>query len=235
MKVLIKFWFVFLWSALISISSIGQTRTDDFGNWMMYFGVNKLSDKWSIHSEIQWRHHTVEPNIEQLLIRSGFNYHFNNSNMLTTGYAYISSHPFDKDSISRLSAEHRIWQQFITKNNLWRIFFEHRYRLEQRWVDINPDLTHRARYRIMASIALNKPNIESGTFFIGLYDEVFLNIKRNGVFDRNRLYGALGYQFSGSTSAQIGVMNQAVNGFNKYYLQLGLFFNPKLYKEEKEG
>lgn len=209
-----------------------QNRTDDFGNWMMYFGTNKLSDKWSIHSEIQWRNHTVKPNLEQLLVRGGINYHFNSKNSLTTGYGYISSHPYDKEPVSRLSTEHRVWEQFITKNSLSRIFFEHRYRLEQRWVDGN--FKNRARYRIMVNVPLNKPEIEPKAVFVGVYDEVFLNIQRSGVFDRNRLYGAIGYQFCPTTSVQLGALNQAVDGFNKYYLQVAVFFNPILLKETSE-
>lgn len=212
-----------------------QNRTDDFGNWMMYFGANKVSEKWSIHTEIQWRNHTVEPNIEQLLTRVGMNYHFDKNNSLTAGYGYITNHPFDKEVTSHLSTEHRIWQQFITKNSLWRLFFEHRYRLEQRWISNSNEVRHRARYRLMVSIPLNNPTIEANTFFIGIYDEPFINIQRNGTFDRNRLYGAIGYQFNSTTNIQIGVMNQALEGFNKYHLQVGLTFNPKLYKEDNGG
>lgn len=226
---------IFFFSSVCVLSAfqgIAQNRTNDLGNWLMYFGTNKLSDKWSIHSEIQWRNHMVQPNIEQLLIRGGLNYYFDANNSLTAGYSYISSHPYNKDEVSRLSTEHRIWQQFITKNSLWRIFFEHRYRLEQRWVD--GDFRSRGRYRIMASIPLNKPKLEPNAVFVGVYDEVFLNIQSTGVFDRNRLYGAIGYQFCNSTSVQVGLLNQAVDGFNKYYLQFAVFFNPKFYKEKEE-
>lgn len=87
----------------------------------------------------------------------------------------------------------------------------------------------------MVSVPLNNKTMGPKTLFIGVYDEPFINIQRNGVFDRNRLYGAIGYQFNSSTNLQIGVMNQAVEGFNKYHLQIGLTFNPKLYREESTG
>ena len=39
---------------------------NDKGNWIMYFGTNKISEKLSIHSEAQYRNHTISPtNIEQ--------------------------------------------------------------------------------------------------------------------------------------------------------------------------
>lgn len=230
-----KHLFLSLFLVTIATVSVSQNRTNDFGNWIMYNGANKVSEKWSIHTEIQWRSHTIEPNIEQLLTRIGMNYHFDKNNSLTAGYGYITNHPYDKEVTSHLSTEHRIWQQFITKNSLWRLFFEHRYRLEQRWISNSYSIKHRARYRIMINIPLNKATIGPQTFFVTIYDEPFINIQRNRVFDRNRLYGALGYQFNSSTNLQIGVMNQALEGFNKYHFQMGLVFNPELYKEKEEN
>lgn len=41
---------------------IGFSQEDKTGNWLMYFGTNKISDKFSIHSEVQYRNHTLTPN-----------------------------------------------------------------------------------------------------------------------------------------------------------------------------
>lgn len=201
-----------------------QTGQEKLGNWMMYFGMNKLNEKWSIHTEAQWRNHTVKPKIEQLLLRTGVNYHLSKNFMLTGGYGYISTHPFNKEVTDILSTEHRIWQQFIIKNKLSRIFFEHRYRYEQRWV--NSDFRQRARYRLMLSVPLNKEVIEKGSFLFAVYDEVFLNLERGNAFDRNRLYAALGYQAASTTQIQIGFLNQTIPAFGKNYLQFAVLFNP---------
>ena len=190
----------------------------------MYFGTNRLSDDWSIHSEVQYRNHTVAPvNIEQLLLRTGINRHLNPNAILTLGYGYIASYDFESEQKPPESTEHRIFQQFILINRLDRIKFEHRYRLEQRWV--NGDYRDRIRYRLMLFIPINNPKIEPGTWFVGLYDELFMNTK-DVFFDRNRLYGALGYQFSKTTQAQVGYLRQRVNAFGKNYLQFAVVFNP---------
>jgi hypothetical protein len=115
-------------------------------------------------------------------------------------------------------------------NKLGRVKFEHRYRIEQRWV--NDEYRNRLRYRLMIFLPLNKPKIEKGTLFIGIYDEIFVNTEKV-FFDRNRLYGALGYQFHKTASLQLGMMRQQVNSFGKNYLQFALVFNPNFRKKEK--
>ncbi len=79
----------------------------------------------------------------------------------------------------------------------------------------------------MLFIPLNEPKIEKGTLFLGLYDEIFINTKEP-YFDRNRLYGALGYQVNKSTSIQVGMMHQQLTNYGKWYLQFALIFNPDL-------
>ncbi len=212
---------------LLPVSILAQQ--DETGNWLMYFGTNKLSDKFSLHTEIQYRNHTLTPNnTEQLLLRTGLNYHFSDKAFVTAGYAYIPSYVYESEQKGPETEEHRIWQQFILTNKISRVKFEHRYRIEQRWV--NQDYKNRFRYRLMLFIPLNKPKIETGTLFLGLYDEIFINTKEN-FFDRNRLYGAFGYQFNINVSMQAGMMHQQVNGFGKWYMQFALIFNTDLRKK----
>lgn len=210
-------------------SSSLSAQQDEFGNWLMYFGTNRLSDDFSIHTEVQYRNHTLAPvNIEQLLLRTGLNYHIADNAILTAGYGYIASHDFESEQTEPESKEHRLFQQFILTNKLGRLKFEHRYRLEQRWV--NEDYRNRLRYRLMVFLPINKPTIEKGTLFLGVYDEIFVNTK-NTFFDRNRLYAALGYQFNKTTQVQVGYLRQRVNDFGKNYLQVGVVYNPDFRKK----
>ncbi len=225
-----KYYFLSLILGLSVLSNPLFAQENDFGNWLMYFGTNKVADDWSIHSEIQYRNHTLAPvNIEQLLLRTGVNYHLSKSAILTLGYGYIASHDFDSAPKEPESVESRIFQQLILTNKVGRIKFEHRYRIEQRWV--NSDYKNRVRYRLMAFIPINKPTITTGTVFLGIYDEIFMNTKQT-FFDRNRLYFALGYQFSKTTQVQVGYLRQRVNDFGKDYLQVGVVFNPDFRKKD---
>ncbi|MDA0196982.1 MAG: DUF2490 domain-containing protein [Bacteroidetes bacterium] len=222
------FWIILM---VLALSLPLAAQNDDTGNWIMYFGLNRVSNKFSIHSEVQYRNHTLSPsNIEQLLLRTGLNYHFTDKAFLSTGYAYIANHQFESEQTKPESREHRIWQQFILTNNIGRVKFEHRYRIEQRWAD--NDYRGRFRYRLMLFVPFNKPKIEKGTVFLGLYDEIFVNPKQV-FFDRNRLYGALGYQVDKTVGVQMGMLYQQVNDNSKWYFQLALLFNPDFRKTEK--
>ncbi|GGX24402.1 DUF2490 domain-containing protein [Aquimarina muelleri] len=211
----------------VSVLAFGQ---DETGNWLMYFGTNKINEKFSIHTEIQYRNHTIAPiNIDQLLLRTGLNYHFDKNAFATVGYAYISNHLYDSDRKSPEVEEHRIWQQFITTNNLWRLKFEHRYRIEERFIE--NEFNTRFRYRLMVFLPINKPKIEEGTLFLGVYDEIFINGKEE-LFDRNRLYGGLGYQFSENLNLQAGILYQRLRNTGKTFLQFGVVFNTDFRKKE---
>lgn len=205
---------------LIPISILAQ---DETGNWLMYFGANKVSDKFSIHTELQYRNHTIAPvNIEQLLIRTGLNYHFANNAFATVGYAHIGNHVYESDRTSPETEEHRIWQQFISTNLLGRVKFEHRYRLEERFIE--DDFKTRFRYRLMLFIPINKPKIEKGVLFAGIYNEIFINGEEE-FFDRNRLYGGLGYQVSKNINLQAGLLYQRLRFNGKAFLQFGIVYN----------
>ena len=211
---------------LLFWGSMFLSAQNDTGNWLMYFGTNKISENFSIHSESQYRNHTISPtNIEQLLLRTGLNYHFKPNTLATFGYAHIGNYVYESEQKSPEVEEHRIWQQFLTTNTIGRVKFEHRYRVEERFIE--DEFKMRFRYRLMVFFPLNKQKIETGTFYLGIYDELFINDKRS-FFDRNRLYGGLGYQYASNIHFQVGLLRQEVQTTAKTFLQFGLIYNTNL-------
>ena len=217
---------------LLVWGSILLHAQNDTGNWLMYFGTNKINEKFSLHTEAQYRNHTISPtNIEQLLLRTGLNYHFKPNTSATLGYAHIGNYVYESEPKSPEVEEHRIWQQFLTTNTIGRVKFEHRYRLEERFVD--DDFKMRFRYRLMLFIPVNKPKMETGAFFFGLYNEIFINGEEE-LFDRNRLYGGIGYQLNKNVNLQTGMLYQRLRTTGKGYLQFAVVFNTDLRKKQKE-
>lgn len=212
-----------------------NTGENTWGAWYMYFGTNKVSEKWSIHSEAQFRFYETFSNFNQLLLRTGANFHINPNAIATLGYGYIDTDPsFEEIGLAGESfagnsiIEHRIFEQFILKNVVGKFAFEHRYRLEQRFIN-NKDLSltdtqHRARYRLQVTLPL------SDTFFLNFYDEVFLNLQDN-VFGQNRLYGAIGFHASKNASVQFGYLKNHFNQINFDRVQIGVVFNTDLRKK----
>ena len=169
------------------------------------------------------------------MLRVEVNYLINNNYSETIGYAYVPNFAFDKENLKGVQvSENRMWQQFLMKNNLGRVNFDHRYRLEQRWLQgTNGDkYLNRIRYLLRATIPLNKKTIEKHTVFLTFYDELFIHFLSTP-FDRNRLYGAIGYQFLPNSNIQLGYLAQTVNTTTKHYLQTAIFYNINLRRKEK--
>lgn len=199
---------------------------ENLGSWIMFFGNSKLSENYSLHTEAQLRLYEPLSNFNQLLLRVGLNYHINNKSMLSLGYGYIPTASFDLEQFQASSIEHRVWEQFILTNNIGRLFFEHRYRVEQRWISAASKNIYldRLRYRLLLNIPINNAGLIDNTLFLSFYDEIFLNVTE-APFDQNRLYAALGYKFNKALSVQTGYLRHRLGALNLDRLQLGVFFN----------
>lgn len=199
-------------------------QSSDFGNWLIYFGDKKINNKWNWHHEVQYRNFNFIGDTEQLLLRTGLGYNLSeNNNNIHLGYAFIYSEPYIGNTEEKTSfSEHRIYQQFITRQAFGRFSIQHRYRFEQRFFE--DDFRLRLRYFLAFNIALNSKHIADKTLYLSAYNELFVNSEQT-FFDRNRLYGGLGYRFSKNIRAEIGVMNQTTNSVSRNQLNVITFVN----------
>ena len=152
-------------------------------------------------------------------------YHLENSATLTAGYAYVKTWPYDNLNDTS-SDENRLWEQLVLKNNLGFVYFEHRYRLEQRWVQkVEINYSNRIRYRLLLTAPFTNDGIIPGTLFGIIYDEIFLNLGEPETFDQNRLYFAFGYQFSVLGQVQVGYLFQTQPRETLERLQFAFVYN----------
>lgn len=215
-------------------SAFSQESTlPDLGNWTMFFGQIRFHDKWSIHAEAQHREYGIISEPEQILLRGGINYHLGPNAVATAGYGRITNYPFDNEVFQEPSiSENRGWQQILLKNSFGRYFFEHRYRLEQRWIESNNSKRYldRMRYMVRVSIPISSKKIEKNSLFLSFYDEVFIHLTSTP-FDRNRLYGAIAYQIAPNANVQLGYLAQTANNNTKSYLQTAVNYTIDLRKK----
>lgn len=205
---------------LASILTFAQKN--DLGAWYMYFGNNKISKKLNWHNEIQYRNFDAIGDLEQLLIRTGIGYDLteNNNNVLL-GYGFILSQPYVNGE-KRENVEHRIFQQFIIKQKFGRFNLQHRYRLEERFLE--DDFRMRFRYMLGLNIPITQKEMLPKTLYASVYNEIFLHFN-SPVFDRNRVYGALGYVINKNMRIEAGYMNQLQENRNRGQIQIGFYNN----------
>ncbi|AZA57168.1 MULTISPECIES: DUF2490 domain-containing protein [Chryseobacterium] len=206
---------------MFGISSLNAQNTD-LGAWYMYFGNNKISKKFNLHNEIQYRNFDAGGDLEQLLIRTGIGYDLTeNNNNILLGYGFILSQPYLNGEKAE-NIEHRIFQQYITKQKFGRFNIQHRYRLEERILE--DDFRMRFRYFLGFNIPINNKELVPKTFYASAYNEIFLHLD-SPVFDRNRVYGALGYVINKNMRIEAGYMNQIQENKNRGQIQVGFYNN----------
>ena len=123
------------------------------------------------------------------------------NNNILLGYGFIDSRNkvIETNEILKVN-EHRIYQQFISKQAIGKIKIQHRYRFEQRFIE--DDFKLRYRYFLSLKIPLLKTNKK---YYFSAYNEIFINATGENTFDRNRIYGGLGYQLNSNIKLRIGL------------------------------
>ena len=191
---------------LIPESGNAQLNNDKLGAWYMYFiNANFNNSQCGFQGDVQYRNWNIGGDLEQLLISGAYG-----KNNLTT-------------------KESRIYQDVMFPVQLGsRIYANHRFRFEQRFVE-NQNFRIRYRYKVGINVPLNKTRMERKTIYLAFYDELFINGQQNigngnhvEIFDRNRLYMAIGYFIQNGVQVRLGVMNQTTNSWKKNQLQVSL-------------
>jgi hypothetical protein len=210
-------------------SSLAQIDESQLGAWYMYFfDARSESSQFGVQGDLQYRNWDVLGDLEQLLLRGGVTWRpASNDVMFTLGYANITTGEFGSgDSTSN---ENRTYQEALLPQKIGsRVYLRHRFRYEQRWVD-GQDFRTRFRYAIFMNVPINGDDLGKGAWYLSFYNEIFINGERdigNGrtveLFDRNRLYAAIGYSLSDRLKLQTGFMHQYTNNWDKTQFQLSL-------------
>ena len=205
---------------LSNIVSI-KGQENEVGNWFIYIGNKELNNSLNWHHEIQHRNYNLFGELEQLLLRTGLGFDVNANNNILLGYGFIDSRNIigQTDQILKVN-EHRVYQQFISKQAIGKLKIQHRYRFEQRFVE--DEFKLRYRYFLSLKIPFLKTNEK---YYISTYNELFINANGDKTFDRNRIYGGLGYSLNSNIKFELGYMNQIFKSSSRDQLNIICFFN----------
>ena len=209
---------------IICFCNLSYSQKSETGNWFIYFGNQKINPKWNWHNEVQYRSYDFIADTNQLLLRTGIGYNLTeDNNNLLLGYGFINTQKYIPNSDEKIDTnEHRIYQQFITKQKLGRVIVQHRYRIEERFLP--NDFQMRFRYFLGINIPINKKTLEKNAIYLSSYNELFINAE-SPLFDRNRLYGAIGYMIHKNIKIEAGFMAQTLEISNRNQFQIAIFNN----------
>jgi hypothetical protein len=216
---------VFLFTLLIN-SYIVFSQEKSMGNWLVYFGNQKLSSKWNIQSDFQYRIKQIEEQKGQTIIRAGLGYNLSNNNHnVLLGLAYVNTQ-FDEEIVAKTAVEEkRVYQQYLYKQQIHDYFITHRVRLEERFFASEFGL--RSRYFISLQKSLNGKSLNKKSIYASFINETFIDLKKSN-FDRNRLYAGLGYAINDFVRVETGYMIQAQKNSTRGQIQFSVYNNLSL-------
>lgn len=214
---------------LISLPAFSQLNEDQLGAWYMYFWNTTIQESnIGFQGDVQYRNWNLGGDLEQLLLRGGLTYNPENTAVkFTLGYGYIRTGEFGTGK--SFSVESRIYQEALLPQKVGsRFLLTHRFRYEQRFVE-GQDFRTRYRYNLFLNVPLNQTSLKKGAIYLALYNELFINGQREigggrtvEIFDRNRLYGAVGYAVSDAMRVQLGMMEQTTDNWSKRQIQVSI-------------
>jgi len=228
-------------TVLVCVGSIffctkASAQTQGLGTWNIANFRYSFNNKWSLWTELQTRSNKLYNQFFYHEIKGGFQYNLTDAASLLMGIGqYATYSPGGNFKKPVITHEFRFWQQITLTNNISRLKLEHRYRIEQRW--LTQGYRNRFRYRLSSLLPIGSATLKPHVFYLTAYDEVFLTNKKPH-FERNRLYGGAGYQFSKTITLQCGIAIQysyRANGTSvtDHFLQTLLLIHFKQ-KEKKE-
>ncbi|WP_163444529.1 DUF2490 domain-containing protein [Flavobacterium columnare] len=187
----------------------------------------KFNKKWYVYGELQARSIVDLTTVDYYEVKGGSGYNINSSNQAFLGLGRYAN--YREKSIS--NEELRFWLQYTYAKTIGRVKFENRMRGEKRLfhnpiTDINTN-TERYRNRINIIVPINNKKVDTNTFFVNTYDELFLG-PDNPVIKRNRMYIGGGYQLSKDFGVSLGYLFQRDFGLktntNLHFIFCGLNF-----------
>jgi hypothetical protein len=237
----ITLWILLVGSATSVLGQIRRTELNSVG-WFNYFGTIRLTDKFSAHTEFQWRRDEIIQSRKQELTRVGINYQAAPNVQLRAGYAFIETAAYGGiplEFFGRSFSEHRTYQMATISQSVGSMQLSHRYMLEQRFIGrySNPilqqedqfPLSHRVRYMVRAQKSLGK-----NAPYIAAYNETMVQFGENvgeNIFDQNRFALLVGHTFSPTLRIEGGYLNQTLQlgrevlGSNYFQMNHGVIVN----------
>jgi hypothetical protein len=227
-----KCFLLLVYAFLISFQAVGQATSAQAKKQnnnalkysFAYFGHYKLSPKWGIHTDVQFRMDEKLNSAFQSVYRLGLIRYLKPDLGVIAGYAQLHTHA---EAFEDYYLEHRIWQQlYYLQRKKWHSLM-YRFRLEQRFVEklkLTDDgevvtdhysYGNRLRFYNRTIFDLTKNLEAENVLYLVVQDEVFLGINapeiNRHIFDQNRFVCGIGVYKNKHTRLEIDYINFFLN------------------------
>jgi len=218
-----------LFLLLFKVPAVAQNnRINTFHTigWYNYLGTYRLTDRFSLHAEYQWRRSDLITNWQQSLLRVGVNHLIKPHVLLRFGYAWAETYPYGDipiNVVGKTFTEHRLFEMLQLTQQEGRFDFVHRFMLEQRWIgrfrsaaaakEDEYVYANRMRYMFRTVYRLKPDPTKFPVPYVAFYDEILIGFGKNvnvNIFDQNRLGCLFGMRLNKNWSLEGGYFHQIV-------------------------
>ncbi|MDT0554681.1 DUF2490 domain-containing protein [Patiriisocius hiemis] len=228
MKITKSILFIFLITLITKNSFAQNDPSDEFGAWYIFATNNKITDKFSIQAQTQFRYFELTSEIQQFKIRTSGTLRIMPGLRVAVGYAYFRNDFSYQSTTPAAFDEHRIVEDILFDHNIGKVKVFQRARLENRFIVRNGDTDFRNWYRHEAKLVY--PINEEWS--IDLYDEIWLNIGDEPTFAQNWLGTGVSYKISEAFKARLGYQRIHLDGPDFDRLIVGLTLTNDFRKKE---
>jgi len=220
---------IILTTIFISAYTTCDAQEDQsFGNWNAILIKGKISPQWSLYGEGHIRSSNYDLKYDYFEIKSSIGYRVTQNFMVLVGTGFFNTdEPGGFFRTPARQKEFRTWLELNLKQTFTRFYFEHRCRLEQRFLTNN--YKNRFKYRLGLLLPVNKAELIGGSIYLAVNDEFFIPQYGVTVVEKNRLYLGMGYKMNPTASFQIGCVNDTDYKLSGHvvinYLQLMLIYD----------
>ncbi|MDB5190504.1 MAG: hypothetical protein JWQ96_67 [Segetibacter sp.] len=216
---------------VLFLASAVKSQTPGLGTWNVANIKGDFNKHWNFFTELQLRSQKFYDDHFYHELKGAIGYKLEKNANLLVGAGQYVTYQYDGSFKSPVRThEFRVWQQLNLNSEFGKVKIEQRYRAEQRY--FKSGYRNRFRTRINATLPIAKTK-----FYLNAFEEIFLT-NTKPFFERNRLYGGVGYKFTDVFSLQLGYTNQYdynqnINPYTKNFFQASFLFDLNRYTKSR--
>ena len=213
---------------LLNIYSLTEAQTNHhLGDWNVLILKGKISPRFSLIGEGHVRNESYNLKYDYFEIKGGISYAISRNFIGLIGSGIYQTYEtgafFQPPAIEKVF---RTWEELYFKQVYNRFNFDHRLKIEQRF--ISETYQNRLKYRFGVNLPVNKPQLLQGSLYVAFNDELYLQ-QTGTLVEKNRLFAGGGYMISTNTTFQICCLTDTDYQYRshsvKSYLQITLIYD----------